>query len=207
MLVLGALGGCGTAADSRDSTEGGGAEALVFPSGPAPKKVVVRDLKVGHGAPLKRGDYISVNYVAYDYDTREVLEKHWGPAETFGGTWGRDAGFIKAWEIGLRGMKEGGERELITPGKFVHGGSARVYLMKMVKIIRVQDLVEKITEDSPAGGKPPNWTPIERVAGKESDRLLIPQGPPPEKVVVRDLRIGDGPILKPGDTFSTKYLV
>lgn len=208
MLALGVLGGCGSDAASHESTGESGPRALSFPSGPAPKKVVVKDLKVGKGPPLKPGDYISVNYIAYDYDTHEALEKHWGPEDTFGGTWGRDAGLIRAWEIGLRGMRVGGERELITPGKFVHGGLARVYLMKMVEIIRVKDLVEEITEESPAGSdEPPDWTPIEKVAGNKSDLLLIPHGPPPKKVVIRDLRIGTGPVLKPGETFSPKYVV
>lgn len=207
MLALGVLGGCGSDAASHESTGESGPRALAFPSGAAPKKVVAKDLKVGKGPPLKPGDYISVNYVAYDYETHDVLEKHWGPAETFGGTWGRDAGFIKAWEIGLRGMREGGERELITPGKFVHGGGPRVYLMKMVEIIRTPDLRKELEEEPPTGnGAPPDWTPLEEAAGKQADQLLIPNGHPPKKIVIKDLRVGGGPVLKRGDHFSANYL-
>lgn len=137
MLVLGILGGCGSTAESNEPSKESNSKPLVFPTGPAPKKVVARDLQVGHGAPLRQGDYITVNYIAYNYDDREVLESHWGPDKTFGGTWGREAGFIKAWEIGLRGMRAGGRRELITPGAFVHGGTPRVYLMKLVRIVRI----------------------------------------------------------------------
>lgn len=199
------LGGCGANAASNESTEESGADALVFPGGPAPKKVVIKDLEVGHGAPLEPGDYISANFVAYDYDTEEVLEKHWGPSDTFGGTWGRDAGFIEAWEIGLRGMRAGGERELITPGKFVHGGPPRVYLMKMVEIIRVPDPLKGST-DEPSSSQPPDWTPLEKAAGKQADRLLIPRDRPPKKIVIKDLRVGDGPVLRLGDRFSAKYI-
>jgi peptidylprolyl isomerase len=203
---LGALGGCGSNAVSHESSEES-AEAFVFPSGPPPKKVVVRDLKLGHGPSLKPGDYISVNYVAYSYATREPLETHWGPAETFGGTWGRDRGFIQAWEIGLRGMKEGGLRELIVPGKFVHGGPARVYRMKMVEIIRVSDIWEDSAGDPPPGSHaPPNWAPLEKVAGKGAGKLVIPHGPFPKKIVTKDLRVGGGPTLELGDKFSANYI-
>lgn len=47
---------------------------------------------------------------------------------------------------------------------------------------------------------------MKRVAGPYADRLLIPHGPPPQGVIVRDLKVGKGPALKKDDDFLTRYI-
>jgi len=102
---------------------------LIFPHGPPPREVVVRDLKVGDGRPLEPGDGIGVDFSSYDYRTGERTQVYsagrrllyqYGTRQT-----------VKAWDPGLEGMREGGVRELIAPSKWAYGSEALVYLIKL----------------------------------------------------------------------------
>jgi peptidylprolyl isomerase len=55
------------------------------------------------------------------------------------------------------------------------------------------------------GAADARWSGLEKAAGPLADQLLIPHGPPPAEVVVRELKEGDGPTLEPGDSFGVKY--
>jgi FKBP-type peptidyl-prolyl cis-trans isomerase len=68
-------------------------------------------------------------------------------------------------------------------------------------------------EEKPAAAPPPeraakpgDWAALKRVAGPYSKRLLIPRGTAPEQVVIRDLKVGQGPLLKDGDAFVARYV-
>jgi peptidylprolyl isomerase len=51
-----------------------------------------------------------------------------------------------------------------------------------------------------------DWTTLEEVAGDEADRLILPSGPPPQKMVKKDLRAGKGPAIKPKQEFGVRYI-
>lgn len=51
-----------------------------------------------------------------------------------------------------------------------------------------------------------DWTELKRVPGIPSERLLIPAGPPPKKVVIRDLKRGTGPVVTTADTIKVNYI-
>jgi FKBP-type peptidyl-prolyl cis-trans isomerase len=79
------------------------------PSAPAPKKLIVKDLKVGTGQKAKNGDTLSVRYVGTAYKTGKKFDA--GPYKFDLGTRSVQAG----WEKGVPGMRIGGQRELIIP--------------------------------------------------------------------------------------------
>lgn len=90
------------------------------PSGPAPTKLVSKDLIVGSGPAAKTGDTVSVNYVG-------VLDKG---GQEFDASWKRNQPFsfplgqgqvIPGWDQGVAGMKVGGRRELIIPSALAYG--------------------------------------------------------------------------------------
>jgi peptidylprolyl isomerase len=65
------------------------------------------------------------------------------------------------------------------------------------------------TSSAPASreSEAPDWKALETAAGKYSGQLVIPSGPPPtKKIVIKDLRVGDGRKLKPGLKFRAKYV-
>ena len=94
--------------------------AVVKPSGPAPSKLVVKDLVKGTGAEAKLGDSITVNYVGYLFKTGKVFDASWqlGEPSTFTLETGS---LINGWTEGIPGMKVGGRRELIIPAVLAYG--------------------------------------------------------------------------------------
>jgi peptidylprolyl isomerase len=101
-------------------------------SGPPPKELVVRDLRKGTGPAVERlKDEIIVNYVGIDYATGKAFYDSWdqgGPSK-----------FLleethKGWELGLKGMRAGGLRELVAPPRFEYGTTTFVYVIEMAKV-------------------------------------------------------------------------
>jgi len=91
-------------------------------SGPAPHKLVVKDLTVGTGRKAVTGDPLVVRYVG-------VLAKN---GKEFDSSWSRNATFpfalglgqvIPGWDKGLVGMRVGGRRELIIPASLAYGAA------------------------------------------------------------------------------------
>lgn len=51
-----------------------------------------------------------------------------------------------------------------------------------------------------------DWATLKRFAGPYADKLIIPRGPSPDRVVIRDLKVGTGPAIAPGDVFISDYV-
>jgi peptidylprolyl isomerase len=94
--------------------------AVPHPSGPAPTKLVTKDIITGTGAEAKTGDTVTVNYVGALYDTLKVFDASWNRNEPFQFTLGKGE-VIPGWEQGVAGMKVGGRRELIIPASLGYG--------------------------------------------------------------------------------------
>jgi peptidylprolyl isomerase len=90
------------------------------PSGPAPTKLVTKDLIVGTGPEAKAGDSVTVNYVGVLYKGGKVFDASWKRDETFPFVLGKSQ-VIPGWEQGIVGMKVGGRRELIIPSALAYG--------------------------------------------------------------------------------------
>jgi peptidylprolyl isomerase len=54
-------------------------------------------------------------------------------------------------------------------------------------------------------GQDPRWAELQKTAGAQAQRLVLPHGAPPTEVVFRDLQVGQGPRLEPGDVFGANY--
>jgi len=79
-----------------------------------------RDMKIGDGKAVAKGDTLSVFYVGQT-DDKKVFDK------AISGT-GFEFEFgagdvIKGWDLGLKGMKVGGKRKLIIPSKLAYGSN------------------------------------------------------------------------------------
>ena len=93
---------------------------VTVPTGPAPTKLVTKDLVQGTGQTVKAGQTVTVNYVGVLYKNGKEFDSSWSrntPA-TFPLTPG---GVIQGWVQGIPGMKVGGRRELIIPASLAYG--------------------------------------------------------------------------------------
>lgn len=89
-------------------------------TGPAPKKLVVKDIVVGKGPAAKKGSKLSVQYVGVLYNGGQQFDASWDNGSPFPLTLGQ-GGVIKGWDQGLVGIKAGGRRELIIPANLAYG--------------------------------------------------------------------------------------
>jgi peptidylprolyl isomerase len=138
---LAGCGGSSTAAGVETAPSGGATEASVpatpkpppalankpvvtVPTGPAPAKLVTKDLVTGTGKTVKPGQTVTVNYVGDLYKTGKEFDSSWktGQPATFPLTPG---GVIAGWVQGIPGMKVGGRRELIIPASLAYGKTGR----------------------------------------------------------------------------------
>ena len=97
---------------------------VTVPTGPAPSKLVTKDLVVGTGKTAKAGQTVTVNYVGVLYKNGKEFDSSWktGQPASFPLTAG---GVIAGWVQGIPGMKVGGRRELIIPASLAYGKSGR----------------------------------------------------------------------------------
>jgi hypothetical protein len=99
--------------------------APTFPpvKGKLTDKLVVKDLKVGHGRAAKKGDSLQVLYTGVSCDTGTMFDSSYKvkPLKPFTVTPLGTAGVITGWNQGLIGVKAGGVRELIIPASLGYG--------------------------------------------------------------------------------------
>jgi peptidylprolyl isomerase len=89
---------------------------------PAPAKLAVRNLVVGHGATAGLTDTVEIQYNGTSYRT----------GKSFDSSWSRDmpstfpmSGVIPGFAQGIAGMKVGGRREIVIPSALGYGPSGK----------------------------------------------------------------------------------
>jgi peptidylprolyl isomerase len=93
---------------------------VTVPTGPAPTKLVTKDLVQGTGQTVKEGDTVTVNYVGELYKNGKEFDSSWSRNQP--ATFPLKAGgVIEGWVKGIPGMKVGGRRELIIPASLAYG--------------------------------------------------------------------------------------
>ena len=121
VLIAGCGSGGGGSADA-SAQSGGTTESpgnapgpdVTVPSGPPPRRLVVRDLKRGDGRPAKKGDEVKIEYVGVNWE-----------GQSYSNSWVYSTGapsfnlgqgqLIRGFERGILGMKAGGRRQLLVP--------------------------------------------------------------------------------------------
>lgn len=117
------------------------------PQGPAPKRLVVEDLKRGWGPAAKPWSRLVVHYIAVDYATGKPFESRWGPKQYF--LFEYDHGRpMSGWEKGLAGMRVGGRREVIVPAGLAYERRPLVYV---VELLAAEDRSEYRRSPRPPG--------------------------------------------------------
>ena len=77
------------------------------------------DLEVGDGDEVKPGRRVNVHYTGYLPDGSKFQSSHdSGKSFIFEVGIGQ---VVRGWDLGVRGMKEGGKRKLLVPAKMAYG--------------------------------------------------------------------------------------
>ena len=110
---------------------------VVPPSGPAPTKLVVKDLIKGTGPAATATSTVTVNYVGVLYKNGKEFDSSWkrGTTASF-----PLSGVIPGWQQGIPGMKVGGRRELIVPPKLGYKNLAQPGIPANSTLVFVIDL-------------------------------------------------------------------
>jgi peptidylprolyl isomerase len=96
---------------------------IAKPKGDPPAKLVKRDIVKGKGAVAKDGSSLSMQYVGVTFSTGEEFDTSWG-REPFKFKLG--AGMvIPGWDKGIKGMREGGRRQLVIPPDLAYGAQGQ----------------------------------------------------------------------------------
>ncbi len=113
--------------------------AIVVPTGPAPKKLVIKDLIKGTGPVATASSTVTVQYVG-------VLDKN---GKQFDASWNDNqgqpvsfplSGVIQGWQQGIPGMRVGGRRELIIPPSLAYKNQAQAKIPANSTLVFVIDL-------------------------------------------------------------------
>jgi peptidylprolyl isomerase len=110
------------------------------PSGPPPKKLVVKDLIKGTGPAITSpSQTVTVAYVGKVYKTGKVFDASWnhpGKAPLTDPL----TNLIPGWQQGMIGMKAGGRRELIIPPSLAYKNNAQAGIPANSTLVFVIDL-------------------------------------------------------------------
>lgn len=100
------------------------------PHGPPPRHLVIRNPRKGFGAKMKAGDTVLVDFagVEWGYTIKTTPATRNAPSKFAFGE------IVKAWKVGLPGMRVGGRRELIVPQPLSVAGSAMTYIVDLLAI-------------------------------------------------------------------------
>jgi peptidylprolyl isomerase len=94
------------------------------PTGPAPQKLVIKDLIVGQGPVIQAGQHLSVQYVGVNYADGKQFDASWDNGSALPVVLGQNPPqVIQGWEQGMLGMRVGGRRELIIPPSLGYGST------------------------------------------------------------------------------------
>jgi FKBP-type peptidyl-prolyl cis-trans isomerase len=107
---------------------GGGDSTPTAPSAPMPSAPFSQtDLRVGTGAEATVGRRVSVNYTGWLYDPAQPEHKgrqfdSSAGRPPFAFTIGRGE-VIRGWDLGVPGMRVGGQRRLVIPPELAYGSA------------------------------------------------------------------------------------
>jgi FKBP-type peptidyl-prolyl cis-trans isomerase len=83
------------------------------------KNIVSEDVVEGEGAEVKNGDLVSVHYIG-TLQNGQQFDNSYVKGQPYTFTVGK-GDVIKGWDLGLVGMKVGGQRILVIPPEYAYG--------------------------------------------------------------------------------------
>ena len=124
-LLFFTRGGNDNTADGSAASASAGAPKVTVPSGAAPTKTEAKDLRVGKGEAVQKGDTIRVKYTGVAWSTKKQFDSNWDDETsvfTVTNIGAEPRSVIKGWDS-LVGAKVGGRRQLVIPPADAYGAA------------------------------------------------------------------------------------
>ena len=196
VAALGLLAACGDDSTASDASTAAGAATtpqkpeVKLPS-KLPTELVVTDLTEGTGAAAVNGDTVVVNYVGVRSADGTEFDNSYDKGRSFPVTLGAGQ-VIEGWDKGLLGIKPGGRRQLDIPADLAYGDNppSTDVIQKGDALTFVVDAVAVIPKPDPA----------------EAPDITVPPTPNQAEQTFKDLIVGEGAEIKPGQTVAVQLL-
>ncbi|MSW55461.1 MAG: FKBP-type peptidyl-prolyl cis-trans isomerase [Actinobacteria bacterium] len=117
-----------------------------MPVGETPKALVVKDLVVGSGTPVAKGDSVTVNYIGVSCSTGKIFDSSWANGKPI--TFPLNQ-VITGWSQGLVGMQPNGRRLLVIPPDLGYGSTGQGGIAPDETLVFVVDLISTSTSATP----------------------------------------------------------
>jgi peptidylprolyl isomerase len=102
-----------------------GSPAMPLTAGPAPTKLVTKDLKVGTGAVIPKNAKVTMNYVGVACSNGKIFDSSYSRNQPFDADLSAAGHLIVGWQQGIPGMKIGGVRLLSIPAPLAYGAAGQ----------------------------------------------------------------------------------
>lgn len=117
---------------------------VVVPEGVAPTELATRDLVAGEGPEAQPGRVVRIHYVGVTFASGREFDSSWEQDLPFKFAVGGGKA-VKGLDRGVRGMRAGGRREIITPPRLGYGkqspsalipaGSTLVFVVDLLTVV------------------------------------------------------------------------
>jgi len=156
-----------------------------------PTELVVTDLTEGTGTAAGNGDTVVVNYVGVRSEDGTEFDNSYDKGRSFPVTLGAGQ-VIEGWDKGLVGIKPGGRRQLDIPADLAYGDNppSTDVIQKGDALTFVVDAVAVIPKPDPA----------------DAPDITVPPTPNQTEQTFKDLIVGEGAEIKPGQTVAVQLL-
>jgi peptidylprolyl isomerase len=202
---------------------------VIMPEGTPPETLAERDIIEGIGHMAYSGSKVTIQYVAVDYKTGKKLGKSsWEQGKPLTFTIGKGE-VMEGLEQGVEGMEVADRREMVIPPDLNTGPGVPAGIPPNTRVIILADMLrvqgggeeESSEEEKPAEEESAEKEPSQEKSGKQSGggelskaeaskikkpKVTVPSGPPPKKLVEKDLKTGKGPTAEAGDEVTVQYV-
>jgi len=196
---------------------------LIKPEGTPPETIAERDVIEGIGHLAGPESTVTIQYVAFDYKTGKKLgTSSWEQGKPLTFTIGKGE-VMEGLELGVEGMEVADRREMVIPPDLNTGPEVPAGIPQNTRVIIVAEMLraqekpaeetsskseEKPKEEKSSGSKKSGGGELSKAEASKitKPKVTVPQGPPPKKLVVKDLKQGSGPTAKAGDEVTVQYV-
>lgn len=179
----------------------------IIPNSPPPEELAIADLIEGVGDYPVVGQQVTIQYVGYGYDSGKKFASSWEKGRPVTFTVGAGE-VIPGWEEGIQGSEVGDRRELVIPPDQAKGPYPRGIPKGEAVVFVVEPLPARAAAkaEKPGDSNPKQDSSAQPATNKTKPKVTVPKGPPPKKLVVKDLQAGTGPAAQAGDEVTVQYV-